>query len=216
MDDKKEIQVVNNSNSIVKSDPNWKSKIELVKRMCAKNCSNDEFELFMYTAEKYGLDPLNKEIWAIKYGSNPAMIMSSRDGFLSIAHRSGQFDGMETTYTKCENGEDDSATCIVYRKDMKYPIKSTVYLNEFNKSANPLWNSKPKVMLCKVSESFALRRAFSVHSIYTTEEIDQVKTDEIKTSFEVVANDEKEKPIKIGKPVEIETISEKPDNSRFV
>lgn len=166
--------------------PSWLSKLDLVKRMYAKKCDADEVELFLYTAKKYGLDPLNKEIWAIKYGSNPAMIMCSRDGYISVAHRSGQFDGMETTY--CD--KDKSATCVVYRKDMKYPVKSTVYLEEFNKSSNALWQTKPRVMIQKVSEAFSLRRAFPVNGTYTPEEID-------KNSFKDSNNDPVSKEVEV-------------------
>ena len=71
-------------------------QIQLVRDMCARNCTDNEFLLLMQLAKTYQLDPFAKQIWAVKYGENPAAIFCGRDGFLAIAHRSGKFDGMES------------------------------------------------------------------------------------------------------------------------
>lgn len=68
---------------------------QLIHETVAKGCSETEFALLMELAKRYELDPFQKQIWAVKYGSREAAIFCGRDGFLAIAHRSGQFDGME-------------------------------------------------------------------------------------------------------------------------
>jgi len=144
-------------------------QIQLVRDMCARDCTDNEFLLLMQLAKTYQLDPFAKQIWAVKYGNNPAAIFCGRDGFLAIAHRSGKFDGMESG---TRNDEDDLVGwCRVYRKDMSRPFEVEVSLSEYSTGKN-LWQTKPKTMICKVAESHALRRAFGISGLYAPEEID--------------------------------------------
>jgi len=157
-------------------DNGWLDKIELVKNKIAPSLNFNEFKLFIYMAKKYKLDPLKKEIWAVKYGSQPAQIFVGRDGLLTIAHRSGKFGSMETSVEFNSDSETPrSATCIIYRKDYDKPFKSTVYFSEYNLKRS-LWLSKPIAMLTKVAEATCLRRAFNIHGFYIPEEVDY-KTD---------------------------------------
>ena len=148
-------------------------KIAVIKSIFAKGCTDDEFGVMMELARRYYLDPFSRQIWAIKYGNQPAMIFASRDGLLSIAHRSGFFDGIESAPNFDEKGALISATCTVYRKDISHPFKKVVYLREYASSSNPLWKSKPITMLCKVAEAQALRQAFSVSGLYDDAEINR-------------------------------------------
>ena len=158
------------ADSAVAIVPSWtQSQIQLIKDTVAKGVTNDEFALFLYTATKYNLDPLIKQIWCVKYGTAPAAIFTGRDGFLAKAHESGKFDGLKTTPQFGQDGKVVSATCAVYRKDMKHPIEVTVYLQEYN-SGKANWAKMPTTMICKVAESQALRKAFSISGIYSEEE----------------------------------------------
>lgn len=144
-------------------------QIQLIRDMCAKDCTDNEFLLLMQLAKTYQLDPFAKQIWAVKYGNNPAAIFCGRDGFLAIAHRSGKFDGMESGTRK--DGDDLIGWCRVYRKDMSRPFEVEVSLSEYSTGKN-LWQTKPKTMIVKVAESHALRRAFGISGLYAPEEID--------------------------------------------
>lgn len=142
----------------------------LIQETVAKGTTESEFKLFLYTAAKYQLDPLVKQVWCVKYDAkSPAQIFCGRDGFLSIAHRSGQFDGMESG-TKMIDGE-LYGWCTVYRKDMDHPFTVEVPLSEYNTGRN-LWKDKPRTMIQKVAESQALRRAFDISGIYSPEEFE--------------------------------------------
>ncbi len=158
-------------NIIAKADDKvakYNSKeIQLIHDMYAKNSTEEEFSLFMYTANKFGLDPLLKQIWCVKFANQVAQIYAGRDGFLEIAHRSGQFNGIKS-------GMKDSNTAYaeVYRKDMDNPFYVEVNMGEYSTS-QALWKTKPKTMLTKVAESQALRRAFSITGIYSPEEMGQ-------------------------------------------
>jgi phage recombination protein Bet len=144
-------------------------QIQLIRDMCARDCTDNEFLLLMQLAKTYQLDPFAKQIWAVKYGNNPAAIFCGRDGFLAIAHRSGKFDGMESGTRK--DGDDLIGWCKVYRKDMSRPFEVEVSLSEYSTGKN-LWQTKPKTMIVKVAESHALRRAFGISGLYAPEEID--------------------------------------------
>jgi phage recombination protein Bet len=144
-------------------------QIQLIRDMCARDCTDNEFLLLMQLAKTYQLDPFAKQIWAVKYGNNPAAIFCGRDGFLAIAHRSGKFDGMESGTRTDEDGL--VGWCRVYRKDMSRPFEVEVSLAEYSTGKN-LWQTKPKTMIVKVAESHALRRAFSISGLYAPEEID--------------------------------------------
>ena len=144
-------------------------QIQLIRDMCARDCTDNEFLLLMQLAKTYQLDPFAKQIWAVKYGNNPAAIFCGRDGFLAIAHRSGKFDGMESGTRTDVDGL--VGWCRVYRKDMSRPFEVEVSLSEYSTGKN-LWQTKPKTMICKVAESHALRRAFGISGLYAPEEID--------------------------------------------
>lgn len=147
---------------------------KLIKETVAKNTTDAEFKLFLKVAGKYNLDPFVKQIWCVKYGDKPAAIYTSRDGFLSIAHRSGLFDGMETTSIR-ENGKLIGARCAVYRKGYSHPFVVEVALSEYNTGQNQ-WAKMPETMIKKVAESQALRRAFDISGMYEPGEIDTTET----------------------------------------
>jgi phage recombination protein Bet len=159
---------------VMREDPEAQAaRIALIKAKVAPDATNTEFELLMYIANKYDLDPLLKEIWLVKFGNSPAQIYAGRDGYLKIAHRSGHFDGMETKVNMSADGTKiESATCTIWRNDMQHTISSHVLFNEYSTGKN-LWATKPAVMIGKVAESVALRKAFSVAGLYSPEELGQ-------------------------------------------
>jgi phage recombination protein Bet len=145
-------------------------KYALAKAMVAKGANDTEFQMLVHIANKYQLDPLLKEIWCIKRNANdPALIMTSRDGYLSIAHKSGQFDGMQSGTVE-ENGVLVKAWAEVWRKDMSHSFKAEVKYSEY-KQNSPVWSKYPSAMLIKVAEVFALKRAFSISGMVTQEEM---------------------------------------------
>jgi len=162
-------------------------KIELIKNSIAKNSTPDEFELFLHLAKKYNLDPLARQIYFVKYGTAPGQIFAGRDGFLDIAHRSGEFDGIATEIERLDEplnirykdrdgwaefrrGYQYIARTTVYRKNMVHPIVVEVYEEEYSTGQN-LWKTKPRTMIQKVSESQALRKTFSISGLYDRDEI---------------------------------------------
>lgn len=181
---------------------NWTQDMKLVKEIITKgcpDCSDSEFKYLIYMAKSYGLNPLKREIYAVRYGANPVSIFTSRDGLLSIAHRSQQLGSMETV---CEMDETrlssknakvpKSATCTIWRKDYDKPYKCTVYYDEYKKPTM-IWEEKPKTMLMKVAEATCLRRAFrETMGIYTPDEMPEVDSQEEKPKTKELGKEEQE------------------------
>ena len=167
------VAVFEPSRTVVKTYSN--EDLLLIRNMAARNCSEPEFKLLMYLSKTYGLDPLLKQIWAVKRNdTQPALIFAGRDGFLAVAHRSGHFDGMQSgvNYEIDKDGKKviESAWCKVWRNDMTHPFETQVPFNEFNTGFG-VWKSHPSAMILKVAESVCLRKAFSIDGIYAPEEI---------------------------------------------
>jgi phage recombination protein Bet len=145
-------------------------------------------------AKELGLNPITKEIYFVprrsKVGDrwiNKVEPMVGRDGFLSIAHKSGQLAGMETTCSIREVPQLDSsgkwgikpdlvADCVVYRKDSNKRFSGSVAYSEYVQKTSDgkptkFWMEKPETMLKKVAESQVLRKAFNIHGVYCPEEL---------------------------------------------
>lgn len=161
--------------AIVPAVGKFNEKIDLIKAKIAPDCTDSEFELLMYMANTYGLDPLLRQIWAVKRNANtPALIFAGRDGMLAIAHRSGHFDGMQSGVVYEGTGKDRkpvSAWCEIWRNDMTHSFKTDVPFSEYN-TGYSVWKTNPSAMILKVAEAVCLRKAFSVSGLYAPEEID--------------------------------------------
>jgi phage recombination protein Bet len=164
-------------------------QLQLMKDTVAKGVSDNEFMLFLHLAKTYGLDPFAKEVWCIKYGNNPATIFTSRDGYLKIASRDKQMNGIVSDAV-CEGdtverladghvlhtygnprGKLVGAYALVHRKDRAYPAYFYAPLTEYCAGSNPTWKKYPTAMIIKVAEAMALKRAFSISGLVTQEEI---------------------------------------------
>lgn len=177
-----------------------KDQIELVKRTVAKNSTDDELQMFLYLAQRYGLDPFQKEIWFIKrakkdangqydYQNADGIIMTSRDGYLKIAQNDPDYDGIKSFVVKegdhfeidamtdqishkfgMKRGGIIGAWAIAYHKKRK-PVIAFVDFKEYNDSRSNIWQKYPSAMIQKVAEVFVLKRQFSINGLVTQEEI---------------------------------------------
>lgn len=183
-------------------------QIALVKKTVADKATDTELELFLHLASKYNLDPFAKEIWFIKFGEkDKPQMYTSRDGYLKIAHASGQFDGMESYTIDDDKGNPLKAVCIVYRKDMERPFKAEIKVSEYNKG-NGVWKQYPSAMAIKVAEVQALKRAFSISGLITQEELEP-KQPSIIPSTAVMGTSEPKEPWIEGEVVGKRKITDK-------
>ena len=178
----KELVAVQNPTAI------WTDEqIDTIKKTVALGANDSELKMFLALAAKYDLDPFARELWFASIG-NRNTIITGRDGYLKIANRNPNFDGM-TSDVVCENdkfykegnnirhmyaatnrGPIIGAYAVVYRKDRNTPAYFFAQFREYNKGNN-VWRQYPSAMIQKVAESCALKRAFSISGLVTEEEI---------------------------------------------
>lgn len=128
------------------------------------NVTNEQFAAFLLVAEKYGLNPLTKEIWAYpsKGGICP---MVSYQGWCNIVSNNVDFDGVEIE-TSFEEDKPFSSTCKIYRKSLSRPIVKTVYLKEWIKETSPVWKTQPTHFLEIRAYIQCARIAFGLSGIF--------------------------------------------------
>lgn len=162
-------------------------QIETIKRTVAVDANPSELSMFLHLAAKYDLDPLAREIWFIK-SKNRNTVMTSRDGYLKIAHSSPQFAGLYSdvvyendkfsrdeaevrhVYNAANRGNIVGAYAIVYRKDWLKPAFFYAPMRDYDKKAG-CWLQYPHAMILKVAEAMALKRAFTISGLVTAEEV---------------------------------------------
>src|SRR5688572_10455624 len=68
--------------------------IDLITKTIAVGATPDELKLFLYQAQKTGLDPLARQIYFVKRAGKTT-IQTSIDGFRVVADRSGNYAGQD-------------------------------------------------------------------------------------------------------------------------
>ena len=186
------------SQDLVKTDIEWLSpenKKIIRSQFFPPNASDAEMQYCIGVAKAFNLNPILKQIYFVPRRSKvdeqwieKIEPLAGRDSFLTLAHRSGKFDGIESKVEiketpvlkdgKWSRENDLVATAIVYKKGSDRPFIVSVNYREYvQKTAKgditQFWRDKPETMLKKVAESQVLRKAFDITGLYAEEEYNQ-------------------------------------------
>jgi phage recombination protein Bet len=172
-----------------------REQIELIKATVARGATDNELKLFLYTAQRTQLDPLTRQIHFIKRRvwnaqrrdyDEVGTIQTGIDGYRVVASRNG-LAGIEDAVFDAETGPHPSkATVTVYKMidGQRVPFTASARWAEYvqaNREGQPIamWKKMPYLMLAKVAEALALRKAFpnDLSGVYTNEEMAQAETE---------------------------------------
>ena len=189
-----------------------RDKIELLKRTIAVGATDDELQMFLYVAQRSQLDPLLKQIYLVKRydsktGGEKATIQIGIDGLRSVAERTGKYAGSDDPVYEKVPGLDKpiKATVTIWKivEGQRVSFTASARWSEYcpGEKLAFMWNSKPYLMLGKVAEALALRKAFPTQAsgLYVHEEMDKANDSSI-----VIANpSESSSPKDNSKDVEL-------------
>lgn len=173
------------------------TEIETIKSAIAPGLSDSELQLFVATAKRTGLDPFSRQIYVSlkewtdsKTGERRRRIniASTVDGFRVVAERSGKYRGQVGPYWCGPDGKwvdvwihrqpPVASKVGVKRSDFDEPLWAVARFEAYNQ-ATPVWQKMPELMISKVAECLALRKAFpnDLSGIYSAEEVKTIEHD---------------------------------------
>ena len=167
----------------------WSARdVEVIRQAIVPGATDAELALFARVCARTGLDPFARQVYGIKRGGR-LTIATSIDGFRLIAERTGKYAGQLGPFWCGPDGAwrevwlaqqpPAAARVGVLRSDWREPLWAVARYQSYAQDGG-LWGRMPDLMIAKVAESLALRRAFpaELSGVYAAEEMDQAQPDE--------------------------------------
>lgn len=145
------------------------SLVETLKATAFKGQVSDaQMTALLVVANQYQLNPWTKEIYAFPDRQNGIVPVVGVDGWARIINSHPQFDGMEFEQ------DEESCTCIMYRKDRARPVKVTEWMVECKRANVGPWQSHPRRMLRHKAMIQCARLAFGFGGIFDHDEAERI------------------------------------------
>lgn len=184
-----------------------------VRNLICQNADQKEVSLFLQLCKSQRLNPFVKDAYLVKYGSNPAQMITNYQVFNRRACRNENYAGIENGVVVLRNGEivhkDGSAVykaagetllggwAKVYFKDNRKPAYAEVALDDYS-TGKSNWSKMPGVMIEKCAKAAAWRLAFpdDFQGMYVSEEMQQAQPQPVESYTEPVQTFADPAPIK--------------------
>ena len=140
------------------------------------NASNEQLAAFLMVANTYDLNPVTKEIYAFPGQGGGVTHVVGVDGWITLANRHPQYDGIEFEFIDDDDGRPAACTCTVYRKDRGHPTKVTEYMAECARGTAP-WKSHPRRMLRNKALIQGIRYAMGFAGIHDEDDAEIIRGD---------------------------------------
>lgn len=172
-----------------------------VRNLICPNADQKEVALFLQLCKSQRLNPFVKDAYLVKYGSNPAQMITNYQVFNRRACKNENYGGIENGVTVLRNGEivhkDGSAVykaagetllggwAKVYFKDNRKPAYAEVALDDYS-TGKSNWSKMPGVMIEKCAKAAAWRLAFpdDFQGMYVSEEMQQAQPQQVESHTE--------------------------------
>lgn len=135
--------------------------------------SPEQVAAFLIVADKYGLDPFTRSIYAFPGKGGGIVPIVGIDGWATIINAHPQYDGCEFEEIRAD-GKLTAMSCTIYRKDRKQPTKVIEYLAECRRGTEP-WKTHESRMLRHKALIQAARLAFGFAGIYDPDEGERIR-----------------------------------------
>lgn len=171
--------------------------------------SDADMVQFLTLCQVNQLNPFLREVYLVKYGSQPSQMITSKEAFMKRADRCQDFEGIESGVIGMNEQnviQDFEGAFLppkwkllggwakVYRHGRR-PYVQRVSVSEYDKKQST-WNAMPLSMIRKVAEVQALREAFpnNLSGMYVSDEMADNRyvevTEELKQEKAQFANKE--------------------------
>lgn len=147
--------------------------------------TEQDIVMFISLCKFNKLNPFLNEAYLVKYGSQPAQMITSKEAYFKRAEDNPNFKGIRSGIIVMRQNEiQEVEGCFqapgdlllggwaeVYRADRDYPVVAKVNLSEYDKKQS-IWSEKKSTMIAKIAKVQALREAFpsQLGAMYTAEE----------------------------------------------
>src|SRR5680860_144426 len=160
-------------------------EIEILKTHLAKGATDTELAYFLTVCKQTNLDPFSKQIYFVKRGGEMT-IQTGIDGYRAIAEQTGALAGIEDAIYDTEEAKNPNKASVTVKRRVGNDIigfTASARWSEYfpGEKMGFMWKKMPFLMLGKVAESLALRKAFptNLSGLRVSEEMDQAENMEV-------------------------------------
>jgi len=151
-----------------KMDPRALEAIMLNTVLRGVTATREEVAAFLYVCDRYGLDPIRKEVYPMKSHAGGLIPIVGVDGWATLVAADARCDGFTFSENRVE-GELVSITCKMRVKGRSLDTEVTEYLSECRKNTAP-WKDMPTRMLRHKALMQTARIVFGINGIYDEDE----------------------------------------------